>query len=393
MLSDLGVVEGQVPEDSEKRRKAARVGAKRRLAVLDKEHPEHDFDDIESEAAALLLELFAYGPLTEAMDDPAVTEMLIRGPHQVWVDRGHGRERLPAGFSGPEAVAMALRRLAGPSFRWNRGKPWLDLHLADGTHIRGAHASVAPGGPVVVIQRPTRAGVGGLVDVVAEAMLPPALAELLIAVARARGSVLVCLGEGCDGAPLMSAIGHELGNIDASRLAVIRTGGRIAPPNGAMVFDVEPGMGAASVRLAIDAGAGRLLVHRGRGAGMASLWSGFQDGLSQLVLSVQASDAAAARAVCVEGLALGGFGSHRDGLARLVASAFDLVLTLSPRPGGGEAVISVAEFDNHGTPRLLLSRPNTESVWRHHADPACVAEMGRRGVTFDPARLTALAKA
>ena len=35
-------------------------------------------------------------------------------------------------------------------------------------------------------------------------MVPPALAELLVGLLKARGSVLVCLQEGADGAPLMS---------------------------------------------------------------------------------------------------------------------------------------------------------------------------------------------
>ncbi|EDM78076.1 type II/IV secretion system protein [Plesiocystis pacifica SIR-1] len=390
MLSDLGVSGGDLPDDGEKQRKAARVGAKRRIAVLDKEHPELDLDDTESEAQALLRELFEYGPLTDAMSDPSVREVVVRGPHQVWVVREDGRERLPAGFSGPDAVGLLVRRLADARVRWDETHPWLDLYLADGSHIRGAHASVAPGGPVVVIERPAPTRGEGLVELVAEGVLPPALAELLVALFRGRGSLLLCLGEGTDGAPLLSALGHELGNIAAERLALVRTGGRVAPPNGALVFDAEPGLTGASISLAVDAGATRLMVHRGGGSGLASIWSGLERGLAQVVLSLRSPTPEEALSTCVEGLVLGGFGRERNTLASRVGDTFDLALTLAPRSDGGEAVVTVSEFDRRGQTRQLLSRSSPEGVWHHHGDPSCVAALARRGVPFDPARLAAL---
>ncbi|MCA9683513.1 MAG: hypothetical protein KC457_15035, partial [Myxococcales bacterium] len=392
MLSDLGCSEEQLPDDGEKQRKAARIGAKRRLAVIDKEHPELDLDDLESEAAALLRELFEYGPLTEAVADPTVCEMLIRGPHQVWITRGSERERMPAGFSGPEAVAMTIRRLAGFPIRWNTNAPWLDLHLQAGLRIRGAHASAAPGGPVVVIERPPAARSGGLVDLVADGVLPPALAELLVSALKARGSVLIGLEDDADGAPLLSALAHELAHIDPARLAVVRTGARIAPPSGAVVLDAEPGVTAAPIRMALDVGASRLLVHRAEGSGLASVWSGLERGLGQIVLSVGASTPAAARSACIDGLVLGGFGRERELLAGLVGGSFDLLIMVAARADGGDVVVNVAEFDDRGQVRSLLSRAAPDAPWRYHADPAFVTEMARRGGTFDPARLAALAQ-
>jgi len=393
LLSDLGASVEFPPEDGEKQRKAARVGAKRRLAVIARNDPDLMLDELGDEADRLLMELFELGPLTEILDEANVREILIRAPHRIYVDRGRGRERLDSGFSCAESVVMALRRLVGKPLRWDASAPWLDHRMADGTRLRGADASVAPGGPVVVISRPSQAGVGGLSQV---ASMSDPVADYLRSVLRASGSVLVCLGQGCEGNELASALAHELSNLegglDAGQLAIVRAGGQLRAPNGTMVFDAEPGLTATPIRLAVDTGSTSLLVHRGGGAGLASAWSGLGRGLTQLVLCIGADDPAAGLEACVDGLLLGGYGRDREILRQHVAATISVVVGLGLSPRGEEAPVTLAELDGHGGIVPILSRASADQPWQHHRDPSFVAEMAGRGVTFDPASLTALAR-
>lgn len=393
LLSDLGVTPEHPPDDGEKQRKAARVGAKRRLAVIARNDPDLMLDEPGVEAEHLLAEVFALGPLTGVLDDDEareqVREVVIRSPQRIHVDRGHGPERLERGFSCPAAIAMALHRFAGAHLQWDAAAPWLDHRMPDGTRLRGADVSVAPDGPVVVIRRPARALVGGLSQVGA---VSHAVAEYLRAVLCAGGSVLVCIGDGCEGTELLSALAHELANFDVSELGIVRAGSRIVPPRGALVLDAEPGLTAGPIGLAIQAGSKRLLIHRAGGAGLASAWAGLSGEVEQLVLGLGVSDPEAGLASCVEGLVLGGFGRDRDALRQRVAAKIDVVVVIGRSSRGAESPVTLAEFDAQGGVSTILSRDSADVGWQHHRDPAFMAELTRRGVTFDVSKLAALAQ-
>jgi len=230
--------------------------------------------------------------------------------------------------------------------------------------------------------------IGGFSQVPA---LSDPVAEYLRAVLRARGSVLVCVGQGCDGTALASACAHELGSTDAAHLAIVRAGSQLTGPHGAMVLDAEPGLTATPIRLAIDTGSTALLVHRGGGAGLASAWAGLQRGLAQLVITLAADNAEAALDADLEGLLLGGFGRDREALRRHVAASIHAVVAVGLNARGDEVLVAVSEFDD-GRVVPVLSRPSADASWQHHRAPAFVAEMARRGVTFEPSKLASLAR-
>src|SRR5690606_28321007 len=57
-------------------------------------------------------EIFGAGPLQRFLDEPGVTDVLVNGPDDVWVDRGAGLERVDVALGGPEAVRALAVRLA-----------------------------------------------------------------------------------------------------------------------------------------------------------------------------------------------------------------------------------------------------------------------------------------
>jgi hypothetical protein len=296
-----------------------------------------------------------------------------------------------------------MQRLAGGRLHWDASVPWLDQHLADGTHLRGADVSVAPDGPVVVITRPPRVGGGGLSQVRAVSSV---LADYLRASLRGRGSVLICLGDHCDGADLLSGLAHELGQIDAAGLGIVRAGSSLLTPPGALVLDAEPGRTAGPIRLAVEAGSSRLLIHRADGPGLASAWArrtdaarsgsqangvGAAAGVEQLVLALDATDPEAALAACIEGLVLGGLARDREALRRLVAASIDVIVVVGRTARGEQVPTLLGEFDEQGRVSPILSRSSADARWQHHREPRFVAELARRGVTFDAAKLAGLA--
>jgi hypothetical protein len=62
------------------------------------------------------------------------------------------------------------------------------------------------------------------------------------------------------------------------------------------------------------------------------------------------------------------------------------------RTARGEQVPTLlGEFDEQGRVSPILSRSSADARWQHHREPRFVAELARRGVTFDAAKLAGLA--
>ena len=69
-------------------------------------------DVLLAEAERLHGEMSGAGPLSRLLRDPLVTDVLVTGPDQVWVDRGRGVEPVDVRFADDDAVRRLAQRLA-----------------------------------------------------------------------------------------------------------------------------------------------------------------------------------------------------------------------------------------------------------------------------------------
>ena len=72
---------------------------------------------LRSMLSSLQSEIVGAGPLEPLLRDPSVTDVLVNGPAEVWVDRGDGLRRVPVRFADDAAVRRLAQRLASPSGR------------------------------------------------------------------------------------------------------------------------------------------------------------------------------------------------------------------------------------------------------------------------------------
>ena len=99
-----------------------------------------------------LLQFFS--PIRPFLDDPAVADIMINGPHQVFIERKGKLELTGARFETREHLIAALRNAAQFVGKYvSEEKPILEGRLPDGSRIEAVLPPAAPEGPCVSIRR------------------------------------------------------------------------------------------------------------------------------------------------------------------------------------------------------------------------------------------------
>jgi pilus assembly protein CpaF len=98
-------------------------------------------------------ELTGLGPLAPLLADPGVTDILVNGPSDVYVERNGTIERTAVRFPSAAAVAALVQRVVAPlGLRVDESRPWVDARLPGGERFHAVLPPLAPDGPVVTIR-------------------------------------------------------------------------------------------------------------------------------------------------------------------------------------------------------------------------------------------------
>lgn len=288
---------------------------------------------------ALRRDVLGAGPLEELLRLPGVTDVLVNGADQVWVERGDGLERAPVRFADDDAVRRLAQRLAAAGGRrLDDASPYVDLRLPDGTRLHAVLAPVARPGTTISLRVPSRRAFE-LDDLVAGRALAEEGAALLRSLITARCAFLVTGGTGTGKTSLLGAL---LGLVaEGERLVVVEDASELRPAHPHVVaLEARPpnieGAGAITVRdlvrQALRMRPDRLVVGEVRGAEVVDLLGALNTGHEGGCGTVHANSARDLPAR-IEGLASAA-GMPRDAVGVQLASAVQVVVHLDRAAGG-----------------------------------------------------------
>jgi pilus assembly protein CpaF len=307
-------------------------------------------------------EIAGAGPLQPLLADADVTDVLVNGPHEVWVDRGHGLERTRVRFPDDAAVRRLAQRLSAPSGRrLDDAQPWVDARLPGGVRLHAVLAPVAAPGTCVSLRVPRRR-VFSLEELVAAATLPPDGAVLLRRLVQARTAFLVTGGTGTGKTTLLAAL---LSLADpGDRLLLVEDAAELAPDHPHVVRlearapNVE-GAGAVTlrdlVRQALRMRPDRLVVGEVRGAEVVDLLAALNTGHEGGAGTLHANSAEDVPAR-LEALAAAA-GLDRAALHSQVAAGLRVVVHLVRARGGGSRRVAQLCVLSRGTDGLVRAVP------------------------------------
>lgn len=343
-LASSGVTPGPAEVARALREEGRPVGDAEALAVLD----------------GLQRDVLGAGPLEPLLRADGVTDVLVNGHHQVYVDRGDGLELTEVRFPDDASVRRLAQRLAATAGRrLDDATPYVDLRLRDGTRFHAVLAPLARPGTVLSLRVPRRSTLD-LDGIVAGGTVGREGAGLLRRIVEGRLAFLVTGGTGTGKTTLLSAM---LSLVDpADRIVVVEDASELRPDHPHVVgLEARPpnveGAGAVPlqvlVRQALRMRPDRLVVGEVRGSEVTDLLAAMNTGHEGGCGTLHANSCADVPAR-VEALAMAA-GMPREAAHSQLASALDVVVHLA-RVEGVRRVQEVAVL-RRGPDSLVVAEP------------------------------------
>lgn len=291
-------------------------------------------------ADELHAEFVGAGPLEPLLRSPDVTDVLVNGPDEVWVDAGSGLVRTPLRFPDePSLRRLAQRLTAAAGRRLDDAAPYADARLPGGVRLHAVLPPVAPTGTCLSLRLPRRRAFT-LDELIAASTIPPEGADLLAALIKSRAAFLVTGGTGTGKTTLLSSL---LSLADpAERLLLVEDSAELKPSHPHVVrLEARPpnmeGAGGVTlndlVRQALRMRPDRLVVGEVRGPEVVvllqALNTGHEGGCGTLHANTAGDVPARLEALaCAAGLT-------REAVHSQLTAALDIVVHLVREPGGG----------------------------------------------------------
>ncbi len=154
--------------------------------------------------------ILGYGPLEPLLRDESVTEILVNGPDQVYVERNGKLEETDVHFKDVEDLVRIIDRIVAPlGRRVDESSPMVDARLPDGSRVNIIIPPLSLVGPCISIRKFARAAYA-MEDLVRLDSLTKDMAEFLRVCVLARLNIVVSGGTSTGKTTLLNALSASL---------------------------------------------------------------------------------------------------------------------------------------------------------------------------------------
>ena len=161
-------------------------------------------------AEELTDETIGMGPLAPLLADPAVSDILVNAPDQVYVERFGRLELTDVRFRDADHIVRVIERIAARvGRRIDTASPMADLRLPDGSRVNATLPPVTIDGPTISIRRFGRRRLRRD-DLLNLGTMSPEMLEFLVIAVRARKNILISGGTGAGKSTLLGVLAEAI---------------------------------------------------------------------------------------------------------------------------------------------------------------------------------------
>jgi pilus assembly protein CpaF len=298
----------------------------------------------------ILDEIFGLGPLEALMKDPTVSDILVNGPHQIFIERNGRLLKTDLVFAHDQHLMQIIQRIASRvGRRADEMSPMVDARLPDGSRVNAIVPPLSLEGPVLSIRR---FGVRlQSEDLIANTTMPPEVLDVLRAAVEARISILISGGTGSGKTTTLNILSRYIpteerlvtiedsAELKLQQTHVVRLETR--PPNLEGVGEVKQrDLVRNSLRMRPD----RIIIGEVRGAEALDMLQAMNTGQEGSLTTIHANDTRDALARLEMMVMMAGFDLPIPVIRQYISSAITLVVHLSRLKGGARKVMRVTEL-------------------------------------------------
>jgi pilus assembly protein CpaF len=297
----------------------------------------------------VMSEVFGLGPLDALMTDPSITDILVNGPHSVYVERNGKLELTAVRFYDDAHLLQIIQRVAARvGRRADEMTPMVDARLEDGSRVHAIIPPLTLSGPVLSIRR-FGVRLGGD-DLLSNRTMPPEILALLRAAVESRVSILISGGTGSGKTTLLNALSQYIPGEE--RLITIEDAAELKLRQRHVIgletktANVE-GSGEIRqrelVRNALRMRPDRIIVGEVRGGEALDMLQAMNTGHEGSLTTVHANDTRDALTRLEMMVMMAGFELPVPVIRYYIATAITIVVQLARLKGGKRKVVRVSE--------------------------------------------------
>ncbi len=154
-------------------------------------------------------EINGYGPITELLDDKNVTEIMVNGPDEIYIEvDGQLLRDDSVSFINDDHIIRTIQRIVQPLGRTiDSANPMVDSHLPDGSRINAIIPPLSVKGPVMTIRK-FKESMSNIEALIGNGTLTPYMARFLDACVEAKLNIVVCGGTGSGKTTLLNVLSN-----------------------------------------------------------------------------------------------------------------------------------------------------------------------------------------
>ncbi len=151
-------------------------------------------------------EILGLGPLQILLEDDSVTEVMVNGSRNVYVERAGKLFRAPISFESNEHVMRIIERIVNPlGRRIDESSPYVDARLQDGSRVNAVIPPISLVGPVLTIRKFSKKPIT-VEQLIGYGSITQEAIDFLSACVRARINIVVSGGTGSGKTTLLNVL-------------------------------------------------------------------------------------------------------------------------------------------------------------------------------------------
>ena len=307
-------------------------------------------EDRQRLAAEIADDIFGYGPLERLLADPSISEIMVNGPKDIWVERAGRLSQTSLTFTDASHLRRIITKMVGQiGRRIDESSPLVDARLPDGSRVNAIIPPLSLSGPLLTIRKfaQNRFAMSELIEL---GTLSKEAGEFLQNCIKAQLNMLVSGGTGSGKTTFLNALSAAIP--DSDRIVTIEDAAELQlDQRHVLRLESRPknieGEGEITirdlVRNALRMRPDRIIVGEARGAEALDMLQAMNTGHEGSLSTVHANSPRDALNRLETMVLMAGYELPLRAIRSHVSSALDLVIQLDRLDDGSRRIVEISE--------------------------------------------------